>query len=131
MSNVLMTGKRNTDRTLVQEAYVNSSGQQLMTLNGDLGSSLNRVAGGAITPYVSVTGSVAAKAAPGIFYGIVCLTNGTISLYDNASAASGQVVYPATALTAGQIVTFGGAGIILANGLYASIVGGTYIVLVA
>jgi hypothetical protein len=131
MGNVVIQGKLSSDRAKVQEAYVNSSGQQLVTQNGDLGATYNRVAGGAISPYASITGDGAAKAAPGILYGIVCLTNGSILLYDNASAASGQVLYPNTALTAGQIVTFGGVGIVAVNGVYADITGGTYIVLVA
>jgi hypothetical protein len=40
----------------------------------------------------------------------------TYTFYDNASAASGQIVFTAVTPGAGQVIIFGGNGIALANG---------------
>ena len=60
--------------------------------------------------------TVAGSDVRGELYGFICLTNTTVTAYNN-TAASGSVIYPATALTAGQVVHFGGPGILFNIGL--------------
>lgn len=72
--------------------------------------------------YVPVSADGVIQAHPGAFYGLVCIasSSGSITLYDHASAASGSKIYE-KALSAGDVVHFGGAGISFRNGLYADI----------
>lgn len=78
--------------------------------------------------YTQVT--QAAEAQPKIGVGelvgaiVISSTAGTLTVYDNASAASGTQLLALTGLTAGQIIHFGGAGIICKLGLHV-VVGGT------
>lgn len=84
-------------------------------------------------PYdVTATGVVIAG--PCIFYGIETIATGTsstLTLHNNASAASGTVIMPAVATGTVNVVGYqrgaignGGAGVLCSNGLYAT-VGGT------
>jgi hypothetical protein len=50
-------------------------------------------------------------------------------IYDNASAASGNLLIPSQALTAGQQFNFGGVGVIANNGIYADWTSGSFLVL--
>ena len=76
--------------------------------------------------YAKVTQAAAAtvKSTRGEFYGftVVSSSSGTITVKDGGS--SGTTIFAATALTAGQVVTFGGCGILCKNDIYVS-VGGT------
>jgi hypothetical protein len=78
---------------------------------------------------VDQTAAETVKASRGEFYGVVVIssTAGTITVKDGGS--SGVTVYTATGLTAGQIVHFGGLGIICKNNIYVT-VGGTATLLV-
>lgn len=55
-----------------------------------------------------------------VLYRLRCLVAGTVTLYDN-TAASGTVILPATAMTAGQVIEIGE---VLDVGLYATVAGG-------
>jgi len=78
--------------------------------------------------YIQLSADGVVKSMPGELYGIVVLASGTgiLRVFDNASAASGTEIYNSvTALTAGQVVHFGGLGIRAKNGLYLDLVSGT------
>lgn len=81
--------------------------------------------------YAVVTADLAVAPKPGaVLYGIVCIANGTMAaIYDNASAASGNVLIPSQALTAGQSFLFGGLGVTVNAGIYADWTSGTFLVL--
>lgn len=81
--------------------------------------------------YAVVTADAAVAAKPGaVLYGIVCTSAGTMAgIYDNASAASGPLLIPSQALTAGQSFLFGGVGIVVNNGIFADWTSGTFLVL--
>ena len=76
--------------------------------------------------YAKVTQAAAAtvKITRGEFYGftVVSSSSGTITVKDGGSG--GTTIYTATGLTAGQVVHFGGCGILCDNDIYIS-VGGT------
>lgn len=74
---------------------------------------------------VTQAAAVQVKTGVGEFYGFVVLssTAGTITVYDN-TAASGKVLFTKTALAAGEVVTFGGCGMLFGIGLHV-VVGGT------
>ena len=57
------------------------------------------------------------KATPAGFFGLTVTGAGNVTVYDNASAASGVVLYTKTGATAGDTVDFGGNGIAANNGL--------------
>lgn len=74
------------------------------------------------------TADTAILAAAGIFYGILVVTDGsnacTISVYDNASAASGTKLFPTVIVPAGSTSGYGismGYGVLAANGIYTDI----------
>lgn len=106
----------------------NVAGQlSIALLAGEL-QSLNRLAGGAIYNYTNVGADTLVSSTPAIFGGIICLTNGTMAgIYDN-TAASGQLIYPSTVMTAGQMIVLP-AAIITEIGLYADWTSGSFLVL--
>lgn len=57
------------------------------------------------------------KATPAGFFGVSVTGAGNVTVYDNASAASGTVLYTKTGAAAGDVVHFGGNGIAANNGL--------------
>ena len=57
------------------------------------------------------------KPTPAGFFGLSITGAGNVTVYDNASAASGVVLYNKTGATAGDVVHFGGNGIAANNGL--------------
>lgn len=57
------------------------------------------------------------KPTPAGFFGLSVTGAGNVTVYDNASAASGAVLYTKTGATAGDTVHFGGNGIAANNGL--------------
>lgn len=57
------------------------------------------------------------KPTPGGFYGLSVTGAGNVTVYDNASAASGTVLYQKTGAAVGDTVHFGGNGISANNGL--------------
>ncbi len=57
------------------------------------------------------------KATPCGFFGLTATVAGNVTVYDNASAASGTILYTKTGLTVGEIVAFGGNGISANSGL--------------
>lgn len=78
--------------------------------------------------YIQLSADGVVKNMPGELYGVVVTasTSGIVRIFDSASAASGTELYNSvTALTAGQVVTFGGVGIRAKNGLYFDLVSGT------
>ncbi len=81
--------------------------------------------------YAVVTADMAVAPKSGaVLYGIVCTSSGTLAgVYDNASAASGPLLIPSQALTAGQSFYFGGAGVMVNNGIFADWTSGTFLVL--
>lgn len=77
--------------------------------------------------YRQVTQAAAAtiKTGPGTLFGLVVVasTAGTVTVYDNTSAA-GTVLYTKTALAVGETINFGGIGMAASNGLHV-VCGGT------
>lgn len=69
--------------------------------------------------------SAAAKTGEGGFYGLVCITSSSlnVAVYD-ATSATGNPLWSG-ALTAGQIVSFGGKCLRFRTGLYVNFVSGT------
>lgn len=61
--------------------------------------------------------TTAIKPTPAGFFGLSVTGAGNVTVYDNASAASGVVLYTKTGATAGDVVHFGGNGIAANNGL--------------
>lgn len=57
------------------------------------------------------------KPTPAGFFGLSVTGAGNVTVYDNASAGSGVVLYTKTGATAGDVVHFGGNGIAANNGL--------------
>lgn len=130
MSNVLITGKLDTDRTKVQEVFVNSDGQlSIQLLSGEL-QNYNRLAGGAIAGYTQVSTSAGQtiKSGTGLLYGIHVVavgTSPTITIYDNTTAAGVVLMQiPTASIVAGATITFSGIGMATSNGIHV-VVGGT------
>jgi hypothetical protein len=93
----------------------------------------NRLATLAVTGYAPLTATGQVRTGPCLFIGVQCLTAGTVALVDSLSA-TGNSVFPATAMTAGQVVYFGGpasqvVAVEMVYGLYATVTSGTYNVL--
>lgn len=57
------------------------------------------------------------KATPAGLFGLSVTGAGDVTVYDNASAGSGTVLYAKTGATLGETVHFGGNGIAANNGL--------------
>lgn len=57
------------------------------------------------------------KPTPAGLFGIIVVGAGNVTAYDNASAASGTVLYTKTGAAAGDVVHFGGNGIAANSGL--------------
>ena len=68
------------------------------------------------------------KPTPAGFFGLSVTGAGDVTVYDNASAASGVVLYSKTGAAVGDVVHFGGNGIAANNGLTV-ITTGTVVVL--
>ena len=80
--------------------------------------------------YTLVTEDVAVRDRRACLLGIVCITAGTMAgVYDNASAASGTLLIPSQALTAGQSFYFSGLGVECKNGIFADWTSGSFLVL--
>lgn len=77
--------------------------------------------------YRQLTQAAAAtlKTGPATLFGIVVVasTAGTVTVYDNTSAA-GTVLFVKTGLTVGETINFGGIGMAASNGLHV-VCGGT------
>ena len=77
--------------------------------------------------YANVTQAAAStiKTGPAKFYGLTVTvsTSGTVTIYDNTSAA-GTVLFTKSSLTVGDVIHFGGPGIAAKNGLHV-VCGGT------
>ena len=121
-ANAIILGKLDTDRTKVQEVFVNSAGQLLITpVTGSL-SQFNRLAAGSICNYANCTADTLVKSGAGIVYGIIvttALSAATIDIRDATSAGTGTILFtiPASA-TVGTIIQFG-TGIVVNSGIYA------------
>lgn len=78
---------------------------------------------GGVGATVSATGVVSAT--PRGVYRLRCITAGTITLHDNASAASGANIggVSAQAMTAGQVIEIGE---LTSAGVFATVASGTY-----
>ena len=61
--------------------------------------------------------TLAIKAGPAGLFSITCVVTGNITVYDNATAGSGTVLFLITGATAGQIFHWGGTGIATNNGI--------------
>lgn len=57
------------------------------------------------------------KPTPAGFFGLSITGAGDVTVYDNASAASGVILYKKTGAAVGDIAHFGGNGIAANNGL--------------
>lgn len=57
------------------------------------------------------------KATPAGFFGLSVTGAGNVTVYDNATAASGVILYSKTGAAVGDVVQFGGNGIAANNGL--------------
>lgn len=57
------------------------------------------------------------KATPAGFFGLTCTVTGNVTVYDNATAGSGTVLFLKTGVAAGETIHFGGNGIAANNGL--------------
>lgn len=103
----------------------NSSGQlAIQLLSGEL-QQFNRLAGGAVVKYATVTADTLVVSGPAILYGIVNIAAGTMaSVYDSTSA-SGTVLIPSGTAS----VNFGGMGVLCNNGIFADWTSGTWLVL--
>lgn len=86
----------------------------------------NRLMGGAVCKYAIVGADTVVSAAPAILYGVFLLSAGTMaSVYDHASAASGNAVIPSTTAS----YHFNGAGILMNNGIFCDWTSGSWLVL--
>jgi hypothetical protein len=108
-----------------QPISVNASGQLVVApLSGEL-TQFNRLAGGPVAAYANKTATGVVQAAPCIVYGYnvtVAMSAAATTVYDNASAASGTVLFVIPASTAvGQY--FFPVGVLATAGLYASFAG--------
>lgn len=57
------------------------------------------------------------KETPAGFFGLSVTGAGNVTVYDNASAGSGVILYSKTGAAVGDVVQFGGNGIAANNGL--------------
>ena len=64
------------------------------------------------------------KATPAGMAGVICVVDATVTLYDNATAGSGVVLFT-KAMTAGEVIVFGDYPVATNNGLTAVVVTGT------
>jgi len=117
-----------------QPVKVNAAGQlSIAMLNGEL-AQFNRMAAGSVASYVNLTATGVVANAPCIVYGYIVTTAmsaAATTIYDNASAASGTVLFVIPASTAVGQYSFP-VGIITTAGAYASFAGtGTVNFLVA
>jgi len=103
----------------------NSAGQLVLApLNGEL-AQFNRTAAGSISPYVNLTADGVVSNTPCIIYGYivtVAMSAAATTVYDNASAASGTVLFVIPASTAVGQYSFP-VGVITNNGAYADFAG--------
>jgi hypothetical protein len=93
-------------------------------LAGEL-QQFNRQAGGPIAQYVTKTATGAVEAGPAICYGYVvtvAMSAAATTVYDNASAASGTVLFIIPASTAVGVYQWP-VGVLCDNGIYASFAG--------
>ena len=112
----------------------NSAGQiEIATLAGEL-TQFNRLAGGNIAQYVNLTADGVVANTPCIIYGYIVTTAmsaAATTVYDNASAASGTVLFVIPASTAVGQYSFP-VGVLTTAGAYADFAGtGTVNFLVA
>lgn len=109
----------------------NSSGQiATQLLYGEL-AQMNRLAGGAIVKYASVSADGIVTSGPAIFYGVKVITAGTnITVYDNTAASGTSLLTTESTAAAGTILTPAGPGVgVLCNtGIYVDLTLGTYLV---
>lgn len=97
-------------------------------LSGEL-QQFNRLAGGAICPYVPVSADTVVSSGPAVYYGAFCVAAGTMAaIYDNTSA-SGTKLLDSQVGVANTFYGFGGLGVQCANGIYADWTSGTWLVL--
>lgn len=97
----------------------------LDTLLAGESQQFNRMMGGAVASYSAKTATAVVSAVPSIAYGYivtVAMSAAATTVYDNASAASGTVLFIIPASTAVGQYLFP-IGIIAANGIYASFAG--------
>jgi hypothetical protein len=68
--------------------------------------------------YIEVSNTTTpVKASPAGFFGLSVTGAGDVTVYDNASAGSGTVIYAKTGAAMGDTVHFGGNGIAANSGL--------------
>ena len=72
----------------------------------------------------ATAGVAVGPSGPRGLYSITCTVAGTVTVYDNASAASGDVVYTKV-LAVGDVIHWGGNGMATKNGLFVVVVTGT------
>lgn len=118
---------RSSDGTM-QEIYADTSGNLKVTpgtlLSGEI-QQFNRMAGGPIAQYATKTASAVVEGGPAICYGYVvtvAMSAAATTVYDNASAASGTVLFIIPASTAVGVYQWP-VGVLCDNGIYASFAG--------
>lgn len=103
----------------------NSAGQlDISALSGEL-SQFNRLAGGSVASYVNLTADGVIANAPCIIYGYIvtsAMSAATTTIYDNASTASGTVLFIIPASTAVGQYSFP-VGVLTTAGAYADFAG--------
>jgi len=108
-----------------QPIRVNAAGQiELAMLNGEL-AQFNRLAAGSVAQYVNLTADGVVANAPCIVYGYIvtaAMSAAATTVYDNASAASGTVLFVIPASTAVGQYSFP-VGLITTNGAFADFAG--------
>ena len=101
-----------------------SGNLSIALVSGEL-QQFNRLAGGPIAQYAQKTATGAVEAGPAICYGynvVAAMSAAATTVYDNASAASGSVLFVIPASTGvGQY--FFPVGVLCDNGIYASFAG--------
>lgn len=109
----------------------NTSGQiAIAPISGEL-PQFNRLAGGPIVKYSSITIDTLVVSGPCIFYGIKVGVAGTsATVYDNTSAAGTSLITAEATTAAGAVLTPAGqgVGVLMNNGIYVDLTGGTLIV---
>lgn len=112
----------------------NSAGQlEIGALSGEF-PQFNRLAGGPIVKYMSISADTTVVTGACIFYGIKVGIAGTaVTVYDNTAASGTSIITAEATTAAGAVLTPAGAGIgvLMNNGIHVDLTGGTLIVMYA
>lgn len=124
MSNISFARDREHDQAVTDNATDALPVKMNVLLAGEL-QQFNRQAGGPIAPYSNKTATGVVESGPAICYGYIVTTAmsaAATTVYDNASAASGTVLFVIPASTAVGVYQWP-VGVLVNNGIYASFAG--------